>query len=1096
MSQQRERSRQSDSVGSAFADLIAEITDRLQAGEPLDLEEHIAAHPEWAERLRNMRPALEVMAEARSASGGLSSAELLDAEGEPIRGTLGDFRIVREVGKGGMGVVYEAEQISLKRRVALKVLPFAATMDARHLQRFRNEAQAAASLHHTNIVPVHFVGCERGVHYYAMQFIEGRNLADVIAYFRQQAEGKAPAPEPANTVDAAEGQALSPAASRADTRPIAGLSTEHSAKSSEYFRTVARLGIQAGEALDHAHQIGIVHRDIKPANMLVDADGRLWVTDFGLAQFQSDARLTMTGDLVGTLRYMSPEQALAKRVVIDHRTDVYSLGATLYELLTLEPAFEGRDREELLRQIAFEEPKRARRCNKAIPQELETIVLKAMERNPADRYATAQELADDLERFVKEEPIRAKKPSVAQRARKWVRRHKVVVRSAVAVLAVTLLASVISTVLIAGAYQSEAKARAAEKVRADSEAKAKEEAERDRDAKEKALRKEEQERKYAQAVADFVQYDFLALTSVEGQLRFGDEGDIALGKDATLRQLLDRAAVKLDQRRGLDPRIEGDLRWMIGVNYRALGEADLAIPFLERCVALRKELFGSDHEATLNAQNSLAIAYDNAGKLNLALPLLEETLKLRKIKLGPDHLETLASMCNLAYAYETAGKLDLAVSLGEDALKISKEKLGENHAHTLRIMECLATAYQNAGKLDIALSLFEETLTKLKAEQGYDHPDTLRCMNNLAGAYKHAGELDIALSLFKETLKQAKVKFGPDHPDTIRSMHNLGVCYYDARKLDLALPLLEDSLKLFTVKLGADHLMTLTNMDNLALAYSAAGRRDLALSHFEKNLKMRNIKLGADHPDTLTSMHHLASAYQDARELDLAIPLYEESLKLRRIKLGSDHPDTLLSMNDLASAYGAARKPDLALPLLEEIAAGMERKRFQDRNAGLAVGNVVACHEQLKQYHEAEAWRRKWLAVVKDRAGADSLLFANELAPLGLNLFWQNKWSDAEVVLRDCLAIREKKQPDLWNTFTTRSMLGCALLNQKKYADAEPLLLQGYEGMKQRADTIPAQVRALRLTEAVERLVQLYEANGNKDEAVKWQKELETLKKP
>jgi Flp pilus assembly protein TadD len=217
------------------------------------------------------------------------------------------------------------------------------------------------------------------------------------------------------------------------------LSTQRSTKSSEYFRTVARLGIQAAEALDYAHQMGIVHRDVKPANLLVDAAGRLWVTDFGLAQILSDTRLTMTGDLVGTLRYMSPEQALAKRVVVDHRTDIYSLGATLYELLTLEPAFTGGDRQELLRQIAFDEPRRPRRLNRAIPQELETIVVKAMERNPVDRYATAQEFAADLRNVLEDRPIRAKRPSLRQRVGRWRRRHKALVWGFAAVVLTVLL---------------------------------------------------------------------------------------------------------------------------------------------------------------------------------------------------------------------------------------------------------------------------------------------------------------------------------------------------------------------------------------------------------------------------------------------------------------------------------------------------------------------------------------------------------------------------------------------------------------------------------------------------------------------------------
>jgi len=225
-----------------------------------------------------------------------------------------------------------------------------------------------------------------------------------------------------------------------------------------YFRTAANLGVQAALALEHAHQLGVVHRDIKPANLLLDGRGNLWITDFGLAHCQSQAGLTMTGDLVGTLRYMSPEQALAQRVVIDHRTDIYSLGATLYELLTLEPLFEGSDRQELLRQIAFDEPKPPRRLNKRVPAELETIVLKALEKTPADRYATAAALADDLGRFLKDESILAKRPSPLQRARKWARRHPGVVRTSLVALALLLLTIAVGASLAAWRLNKEQKA--------------------------------------------------------------------------------------------------------------------------------------------------------------------------------------------------------------------------------------------------------------------------------------------------------------------------------------------------------------------------------------------------------------------------------------------------------------------------------------------------------------------------------------------------------------------------------------------------------------------------------------------------------------
>jgi serine/threonine protein kinase/Flp pilus assembly protein TadD len=407
-----------------------------EAGQPLDAEALIAAHPAIAERLRACLASLQLV--ERTAMRLSSPGAPQETTGDET-GQLGDFRILREVGRDGMGIVYEAEQVSLGRRVALKVLPFAGALDAKQLQRFKNEAHAAAQLHHTNIVPVYSVGCERGVHFYAMQYIEGHSLAEVIAELRGQTGEATTKPQPSPsprveaTVDAPAGQVIaadSATSTVRQTKPIAALSTVRSTRDAAYFRTVAQLGIQAAEALDYAHEHGIVHRDIKPANLLVDAESRLWITDFGLAQVQSDARLTMTGDLVGTLRYMSPEQALAKRVVVDHRTDVYSLGATLYELLTLEPAFGGTDRQELLRQIAFEEPRPPRRINKTIAAELETIVLKAIEKNPADRYATAKELADDLRHFLDDKPIRARRPTLPQRLRKWGRRHRAVVTAA------------------------------------------------------------------------------------------------------------------------------------------------------------------------------------------------------------------------------------------------------------------------------------------------------------------------------------------------------------------------------------------------------------------------------------------------------------------------------------------------------------------------------------------------------------------------------------------------------------------------------------------------------------------------------------------
>jgi WD40 repeat protein/serine/threonine protein kinase len=451
---------ESGGADSALDDLIEVLTARVQAGEPVDLDEVARRYPGHAERLRRLLPALEMMADLGESSPreleGIVAAGLDSRPGE-----LGDFRIVREIGRGGMGVVYEAQQLSLDRRVALKVLPMAAAMDGKQLQRFQLEAHAAACLHHTNIVPVHAVGCERGVPFYAMQYIEGRSLAQLIAELRRLEGLDAANPSPANPADEPtttlvadlaggrlaggtggpadrdtsgspggsrdELEVAVPAAVRSPDAPAPRPGGEppsgSSTRSRAYIRSVAQLGVQVAEALDHAHTRGILHRDIKPANLLLDMQGQLWVADFGLAQIQGHPGLTLTGDILGTLRYMSPEQALAKRVVIDGRTDIYSLGVTLYELLTLRPALDGRDRQEILRKIAQEEPAPPRKLNPAIPRDLETIVLKAMVKEPAERYATARELADELRRFLEDKPIRARRVGLGQRAVLWARRR-------------------------------------------------------------------------------------------------------------------------------------------------------------------------------------------------------------------------------------------------------------------------------------------------------------------------------------------------------------------------------------------------------------------------------------------------------------------------------------------------------------------------------------------------------------------------------------------------------------------------------------------------------------------------------------------------
>ncbi len=339
---------------------------------------------------------------------------------------LGDFEVVRELGRGGMGVVYEARQRSLNRRVALKVLGPGLGLTPRAVDRFRREAEAAAKLHHSNIVPVYATGEEDGVHFYAMELIDGPSLDQVI---RGVASGGRPPPDSASHpgADAPRSPALDQtgpyAPPAAPTPPSGSASASGARPSADRFDRAAAMIADVADALHHAHQQGVTHRDVKPSNLLLSSDGRLSVTDFGLARLLEQPGMTVTGEFVGTPAYMSPEQITAGRVPLDHRTDIYSLGATLYELLTLRPPFRAEGRDKLLAMVIQKEPAAPRSIDPKVPRDLETICLKCLEKDPDRRYQSAKDLAEDLRRYVNRFAIKARRAGPLARAGKWVKRN-------------------------------------------------------------------------------------------------------------------------------------------------------------------------------------------------------------------------------------------------------------------------------------------------------------------------------------------------------------------------------------------------------------------------------------------------------------------------------------------------------------------------------------------------------------------------------------------------------------------------------------------------------------------------------------------------
>ena len=433
------------SEADPLAPLADEFLARRRRGEPADPEEYVARHPELASQIRDLFPALLAMEDLGGSSGGTPT---VPPPAAPPPRRLGEYRVLRAVGRGGMGVVYEAVQEPLGRHVALKVLPAHLASAGTFLERFRREARAAARLHHTHIVPVFGVGEADGTHYYAMQFIHGQGLDRVLDDVRRLRLGGGPPTvlpaDPNATLAASLVNGFDPGPVAAGAAPstvvVGGANGSHTLArgKARYPLEVARLGTQVADALAYAHAQGVQHRDIKPSNLLLDTDGAVWVTDFGLAKADDAADLTGTGDLLGTLRYMPPERFAG---VSDARGDVYALGVTLYELLALRPAFDEVDRGRLIRQVNHPRPPKLRKLAPDVPRDLETVIVKAMAPAPADRYATAAALADDLRRVIDGRSIKARRHSVPERVWRWGRRNPMV---AGLLAAVVVLLSVLS----------------------------------------------------------------------------------------------------------------------------------------------------------------------------------------------------------------------------------------------------------------------------------------------------------------------------------------------------------------------------------------------------------------------------------------------------------------------------------------------------------------------------------------------------------------------------------------------------------------------------------------------------------------------------
>jgi eukaryotic-like serine/threonine-protein kinase len=1009
---------------------------------------------------------------------------------------IGPYKLLQQIGEGGMGVVYMAEQEApVRRKVALKIIK--PGMDTGQVvARFEAERQALALMDHPNIATVLDAGATgTGRPFFVMELVNGIPITDYC--------------------------------DEARLGPRARL---------ELFIPVCR-------AIQHAHQKGVIHRDVKPSNVLVTLiDGKPVpkVIDFGIAK-ATDQRLTekslftQFGSVVGTLEYMSPEQADLSGLDVDTRSDVYSLGVLLYELLTgTTPLERSRLREagyaEILRRIMEEEPPKPStrlsgsgdrlasiavvrgsepaRLARLVRGDLDWIAMKALAKARTRRYESAVGFARDVERYLAGEAIEARPPSAGYRLGKLARRHRVALAVAAGFALVLVAGAAISLALAARAIRAE-RVTSGERDRA-------------REAESEARRSAAE----ARAVLGFFQDRVLAAARPEGE-----EG--GLGREATIRGAMEAAEPKIAEAFRSQPTTEASVRHTLGRTYVYLGEPGRAIGQLERAAELRAAQLGPDHSDTLHTRNNLAEAYLDAGRTAEAIALHEATLRQEEAKLGPDHPDTLISRVNLAAAYLKAGRTVEAITLHEATLKACEAKLGPDHPETLNSRNNLAGAFLGAGRTAEALLLFEATVKAYEAKFGLDHPETLNSRNNLAGAYRESGRTAEALALFETTLKAQESKLGPDHPETLASRNNLAAAYFEAGRTAEALRLFEATLKAYEATLGPDHPQTLRTRGNLAETYRTAGRtaealalteatlraqeatlgpghpdtlgsrNSLANAHFhagriaesvalhEANLKLCETKLGPDHPNTLTMRNNVAGAYRRAGRWAEALLLNEANLKTCEAKLGPDHPDTLQSRYNVAMAYQFAGRMAEAIALHEANLKAREAKLGPDHpDTLLSRDNLARAYRGAGRWAEAEPLLRDSLARARQRFGPADPRTAGAMASLGLDLAAQEKWAEAEPLVRESLKIFEAKQPDDWATFHARNLLGACLLARRQFAEAEPLIVRGYEGMKARESKIPP-AEKLRLQEAAARVVRFYEAWSKPDEAARWRKTLD-----